>query len=114
MVTLLIDGLCRQFFTNPKKGKTEFVLFASKKRTEKRNIKVNGNDINQSNRYKYLGAPSHLNLNDVSGHVQTSKFQNEVAKEGQTQDLPNGCSDNLQLNDPTPIVLLFSCVWSNE
>lgn len=65
-------------------------------------------------KYLWVNLHSHLNLKDHF-HFQTSKFQINVdIKEVQTQNLPNGCSDNLQLNDPAPFVLLSSCIWSYE
>ena len=50
---------------NPKKGKTEFVLFASRVRNETATIIVDNHVINQPDKYEYLGVllDSHLNLN---------------------------------------------------
>lgn len=51
---------------NPKKGKTEFVIFATKKTYQQpASIKIENNVINQPESYDYLGIKldSHLNLN---------------------------------------------------
>ena len=50
---------------NPKKGKTEFIIFASRVRDESATIIINNNVINQPEHYEYLGVKldSHLNLN---------------------------------------------------
>ena len=50
---------------NPKKGKTEFVIFASRVRNETATIVIDNNIINQPDLYEYLGVQldSHLNLN---------------------------------------------------
>ena len=55
---------------NPKKGKTEFVLFASRVRPDTATITIDNNVINQPDQYEYLGIQldSHLNLND---HLQS-------------------------------------------
>ena len=55
---------------NPKKGKTEFIIFASRQRNETANIVIDNNVINQPELYEYLGVEldSHLNLNS---HLQT-------------------------------------------
>ena len=54
---------------NPKKGKTEFLLFASKKREIPVKIVIDENVINQPETYEYLGIKldSHLNM---SSHFQ--------------------------------------------
>jgi hypothetical protein len=50
---------------NPKKGKTEFVVFASRKPRASVNILIDHNDINQPDFYEYLGVQldTHLNMN---------------------------------------------------
>ena len=55
---------------NPKKGKTEFVIFASRIRKETATIIINNNTIHQPDQYEYLGVQldSHLNLNS---HLQS-------------------------------------------
>jgi len=55
---------------NPKKGKTEFIIFASRVRDQTANIVINNNAINQPDLSEYLGVKlgSHLNLNT---HLQT-------------------------------------------
>ena len=49
---------------NPKRGKTEFVMFASRARNEPVKVTIDGNVINQPNLYEYLGVKldSHLNM----------------------------------------------------
>ena len=49
---------------NPKKGKTEFVLYAARTRKTPVNIVIDNNVINQPDTYTYLGVKldSHLNL----------------------------------------------------
>ena len=49
---------------NPKKGKTEFVMFAARVRNEPVKVTIDGNVINQPNLYEYLGVKldSHLNM----------------------------------------------------
>ena len=48
----------------PKKGKTEFVMFADRVRNEPVEVTIDGNVINQPNLYEYLGVKldSHLNM----------------------------------------------------
>lgn len=50
---------------NPKKGKTEFVVFASRKPQASVSIVIDQNDINQPDYYEYLGIQldTHLNMN---------------------------------------------------
>ena len=50
---------------NPKIGKTEFVVFASRKPSASINIVIDHNKINQPESYEYLGIQldTHLNMN---------------------------------------------------
>ena len=51
---------------NPKKGKTEFILFSSRKKHESVKIEIDSNIINQPDCYEYLGIllNSHVNLHN--------------------------------------------------
>ena len=50
---------------NPKKGKTEFVMFAARVRNEPVKVTIDENGTNQPHMYEYLGVKldSHLNMN---------------------------------------------------
>ena len=61
---------------NPKKGKTEFVMYAARTRKTPVNIVIANNVINQPDTYTYLGVKldSHLNL-----HAQFQSMYNRIS-----------------------------------
>ena len=70
---------------NPKKGKTEFVMYASRVRKTPVQITIDNNVINQPDIYTYLGVKldNHLNMND---HFQnmSNQFTNQIVKKNPT------------------------------